>query len=342
MNLPFRQLAGLGLLLFANGCAQEQAGLSSEVNLPPLPSPPFAITEAGIALGRQLFFDVRLSGNDRISCATCHRPELAFADGLSRSNLGATGIMLDRNTPGLTNIAWAPSLFWDGGAKNLESLVLAPLTNPNEMAENPSQLMAQLAADDHYREAFATAFPQEGLSLSSVMKAISGFMRSLVSANSRYDRAVRGEDAKLSSAEQAGQAVYATHCARCHSTDLFTDQGFHNNGLDAQFPSDLTATGRGRARVTFDDADLGKYRTPTLRNLAYTAPYMHDGRFASLSDVLNHYRFGVVDSATVDSTLAPGIALFDEEAEQLLHFLDLLNDPDFVADAVAERPGEAN
>lgn len=289
-----------------------------------------------MALGERLFFDPRLSGDNTLACASCHVPELAFADGVARSDIGASGVTLARNAPGLTNVAWATSLFWDGGAMNLESLVLSPITSPDEMNQALGPLMDELAADDSYAGEFAEAFPEDGLVLANLMRALAQYMRTLVSADSRYDRFVRGEGGRLTEAERAGLAVYQSRCASCHATDLFTDHAFHNNGLDDTFPDDPEALGRGRARVTLAPEDVGAFRTPSLRNLGYTGPYMHDGRFSSLEEVIEHYRSGVLPSASLDERLVdeygvPGIAMSDAEAASLLAFLRALDDPAFVS-----------
>jgi cytochrome c peroxidase len=303
-------------------------------NLPPLPEALHAATPAGVELGRRLFFDPRLSGNDTISCASCHAPALAFSDGVALSSHGASGKPLHRNAPSLANIAWAPALFWDGGSKNLESLVFGPITHPDEMGEDVDRLVAQLAADRSLRAAFVRAFPgtrsTNAVTAPHVMRALAMYMRSLVSAESRYDRWARGEGAALDAREQRGLAVHRARCASCHATDLFTDHRYYDIGLD-----DATAlTGedprRGRARVTFDAADERAFRTPTLRNLRYTAPYMHDGRFATLDDVLDHYRDGIHATPTLAPALRDGLALTDDEARDLLAFLATLDDETFV------------
>ncbi|MCW5802523.1 MAG: methylamine utilization protein [Deltaproteobacteria bacterium] len=291
-------------------------------HFPPAPATRSPATRAGIELGRRLFFDPRLSANDRISCATCHEPARAFSDGVARSARGISGATLARNAPGLANLAWVERLFWDGGAKNLESMVLGPIQHPDEMGETVARMIEQLAADPVMREAFARAFPGEGVTPSGVMRALAQYLRSLVSADSRYDRHVRGEaGGELADAELRGLAVVRAKCARCHATELFTDRAFHDIGLDPPSALPDEDPRRGRARVTFRAADERAFRTPSLRNLSYTAPYMHDGRFATLAEVLAHYRRGGV----------AGVALTDDEVDDVIAFLRALDDPDFVA-----------
>lgn len=287
-----------------------------------------------VQLGVRLFFDPRLSATGRVSCATCHDPGHAFASPDRLTDRGESGRPLARHTPTLVNVAWAKrGLFWDGGAKNLESLVLAPLTHEDEMGRADLEPVLELVArDPRLADAFRAAFPAETVTLPHVMRAIAAYERSLVSFGAPWDA---GE---LSPRERAGEAVYARSCAGCHHPGLFTDDDFHNIGLDASF-GEGDAPSRGRARVTFDAADEGKYRTPTLRNLSFSAPYMHDGRFATLEDVVEHYRHGMVPSPTLDSVFIrrsadarPGIELTDVEAADLLVFLKCLDDPRFGPD----------
>jgi cytochrome c peroxidase len=288
------------------------------------------MTAAGVRLGERLFFDPRLSGNDEIACATCHRPELAFGDDVERS-VGASGRPLLRHTPALVNLAWASGWFWDGGAKNLESQVFAPLVSPDEMDQDLDQLLEELRADADYPRAFAAAF-DDGITLANVARAIAQFERTLVFADSRYDRFVRGEPGgELTQEELDGLAAFELHCGSCHVPDFFTDHGYHNNGLDEHFPEDDERIAWGRGRITHDPEDIGRFKTPTLRNVSLTAPYMHDGRFETLQEVLAHYRHGVRVSPTLAPALmdddgAPGIAMSDAEAGAIIAFLRALTD----------------
>jgi cytochrome c peroxidase len=213
---------------------------------------------------------------------------------------------------------------------------LGPVLHPDEMGERVDRMIGQLAADPELRAAFEAAFPGAGVTPSGVMRALAQYLRSLVSADSRYDRHVRGEPGgDLDDTERRGLAVHRARCARCHATDLFTDRAFHDIGLDPPGPLPAEDPRRGRARVTFAAADERAFRTPTLRNLRYTAPYMHDGRFATLAEVLDHYRRGVHASPALDPALrppggAPGIPLSDAEVRDLLAFLAALDDEAFV------------
>ncbi|NJK33348.1 MAG: methylamine utilization protein [Deltaproteobacteria bacterium] len=252
------------------------------------------ITTEGVALGRRLFFDPRLSGPNTIACATCHQPEHCYSDGQPRS-IGASGKPLPRHTPALINLAWAKGLFWDGGAKNLESQVFGPLTSPDEMAADTRTLVAELAEDPELRAAFERAFPSEGLTLGNIARAIAQFERTLIFADSPYDHRTRGESTDpASELEQRGHALFLRHCASCHIPDQFTDFEYHDIGLDAAFSDADERLAWGRARITGNLHERGAFKTPTLRNVALTAPYMHDGRFTTLAQVLEHYRHGII------------------------------------------------
>ncbi len=290
-------------------------------------------------MGRWLFHSPSLSSTGQVSCASCHDQARAFSDDAALSRRGVTGQPLARHTPPLVNLAWVGELFWDGGMKNLESLSLAPLTHPDELgqADLPA-LMERLAAQPEAVRRFEAAFGPGGLSLSNLLRALAQFQRTLVSADSRYDRWRRGEPGEaLSAQEEAGLALVQRHCAPCHGTELFTDNAFHNNGLDSRFGSDTEVT-RGRGRITLSTEDDGRYKTPTLRNVTRSAPYMHDGRLATLDAVLEHYRHGMVPSATLDPLFqrgdgAPGLSLEDGEKAAILAFLEALTDESFLTDS---------
>lgn len=278
---------------------------------------------ARVELGRRLFFEPRLSGPGTISCATCHEPEQGFADGLVRS-VGASGKPLARHTPALFNLAWVSSgFFWDGGAKNLESLVFGPLTDPDEMAGNLVEIAAWLQEDESYPTEFELAF-EEPFQIGQVAMALAQYLRSLVSVNSKYDQARQGK-AALSEAEVRGLALVEEHCSSCHAGELFTNHEYKNNGIAQIFSEEEEGISLGRARVTGDPADRGKWRTPTLRNVTKTAPYMHDGRFASLEEVLEHYRSGIQEGETLAPELQGGIPLSSEDVQDILSFLQTLS-----------------
>lgn len=330
-------LAGIVLLSIA-GC--ERGGeiiLPSDsplirvpANFPaPTLNPDNPMSREGVALGRLLFYDKRLSGNRQVSCATCHDPAKSFSDGIALTSAGVAGTPLLRHSPALINLAWANTgLFWDGGSTNLESQAIAPLLAEDEMHLDLIEMVNRLEADPDYVARFRSVF-NDGVRPGYVMMALAQFQRTLVSADSRYDHYVRGEaGGHLSSQEQRGLELVSKNCQTCHSTDLFTDFQFHNNGLDAEFPeAPHDGVYTGRYRISYDRKDLGAYKTPTLRNLTLTAPYMHDGRFATLEQVIEHYSGNIRQSASLsDKIPARGFGFTSQEKEDILAFLKTLTD----------------
>lgn len=293
------------------------------------------LSHEGILLGEKLFYDSQLSANGAVSCASCHQPKRAFTDGSALSTLGVSGKALKRHAPSLVNVAFYDAYFWDGGAKNLESLVFGPLRHADEMGVDLNALPARLQADDTYPLMFKAAFGTDSVHLAYLARALAQYMRTLVSADSRYDRFVRQEGASLSELELQGMALVQQKCGSCHSfepgkRDFFTDFAYHNNGLDNFYPEGEENLYKGRFRITYDSADIGAYKTPSLRNLSLTAPYMHDGRFNTLEEVLEHYRSGIKPTPYLDSALfqaqegQPGIPISSKEQEAILAFLKTL------------------
>lgn len=300
-------------------------------------------TVEGVELGRMLFYDPILSGSNSISCASCHQQDKAFSDGVALSTAGASGKPLLRHAPALVNLAWAEGWFWDGGAKDIESLAFGPLSHPDEMNQDLQELTQELQRHAVYPRLFRLAFGSDSITAATIARALAQFQRTLISANSRYDKYVRGEGGTLSSLELEGLELFKEHCASCHSSDFFTDYGYHNNGLDATFPDEHEELAFGRGRISLQAADIGKYKTPTLRNIALTAPYMHDGRFATLQQVLAHYQRGVQASETLAPQLRQangklGIPLTDAEKEKIILFLNTLTDEAFVQNKAFSNP----
>lgn len=311
------------------------ARLEVPANFPALPAanPDNPLTEEGIALGRALFYDTRLSGNDQLSCASCHSQALAFTDGVALSKQGVAGTTLKRHVPGLANLAWMDGLFWDGGSKNLESLAFGPITAEDEMDQDLTLLVSELKAVPAYVKQFKLVF-QDEIKTAYIARALAQFQRTLISGNSRYDKySRRAPGAALSAGELRGLQQVRQKCGTCHAGELFTDNLYHNNGLDSDF-SDSAHEGiyQGRYRITYNPADLGSYKTPTLRNVMRTAPYMHDGRFATMEEVLDHYSQGVRQSPSLDPALQEnaGIPLTTEEKADIISFLETLTDHDFL------------
>jgi cytochrome c peroxidase len=286
--------------------------------------------EAAFELGRMLFYDPRLSSDGRVSCGSCHQQAHAFTDGQALA-VGVAGRRSLRNSPALQNLAWHRSFMADGGVRGLELQALAPLTSAQEMNTPLAEALAKLNADPEYRRRFAAIYGPGKIDTPQFLKALAQFTSALTSTNSRYDQYVRHEPGgALSAAERRGQALFQAKCSGCHATDLFTDESFRNNGLDTAFPLDS-----GRAHITLAPTDAGRFRVPSLRNVARTAPYMHDGRFQTLPEVLAHYAHGVRPSRTLDPLLRQpdgrlGIALTATQQQELLAFLATLTDTELL------------
>jgi cytochrome c peroxidase len=247
-----------------------------------------------IELGKQLFFDTRLSANDAVSCASCHRPERGFGDGV-RFSRGVTGQPLARHTPHLYNLAWARSFFWDGRATSLEEQVLGPLNSPDELGLPPAQAVRKLRAIPEYAAAFSRTY-REGLTADTLTKAIAAFERTLIAADSPFDRFEAGDTAALTPAARRGHGLFfgAARCGRCHSGPDLTDGQFHHTGVPGTDPgrSAFERVGEFRDRPYPFFQMQGAFKTPGLRNVALTAPYFHDGSEPTLEAVIEFYNQG--------------------------------------------------
>ncbi|HTV75615.1 MAG TPA: MbnP family protein, partial [Candidatus Baltobacteraceae bacterium] len=294
------------------------------------------LTVEGVSLGSRLFFDRRLSANNSESCATCHNPHFAFSQP-RRFSRGADGDIGTRNAMTLENLAWKSSFFWDGRATTLREQVLQPIQNPIEMNEPLTNAVAKIAADRDYHRLFANAFGSPEITSDKIARALEQFLLVQVSFNSKFDRVMNGQE-KFTDEEARGYVLFNTEydpyhgqygadCFHCHGGPLFQSRDFANNGLDSTFP-DL-----GRYNVTKRAGDEGKFAVPSLRNVAVTAPYMHDGRFWTLEEVIEHYCTGMKRSATLDPNLAKhpdgGVPLSDSDKKALVAFLKTLTDEKF-------------
>jgi len=299
------------------------------------------LTGEGVALGGKLFFDRRLSADNSESCATCHRPNSAFTEP-RRFSRGVDGEIGTRNAPALENLAWKSSFFWDGRAATLREQVLQPIQNPIEMHESLANAVAKVSADRDYHRLFANAFGSPEINPDKIARALEQFLLVQVSFDSKYDRVMNGE-ANFTAQEQRGfelfnteydpyHGQYGADCFHCHGGQLFQSQNFANNGLDAAF------TDLGRYIITHRAGDGGKFAVPSLRNVAVTAPYMHDGRFRTLGEVVEHYCTGMKRSATLDPNLAKhpdgGVPLSADDKRALVAFLKTLTDEKFLRPAV--------
>lgn len=286
------------------------------------------LTKEGFELGKKIFFDPRLSRDNSVSCGSCHQPFAAFAQLDHDLSHGINEQLGNRNSPPIFNMNWHTSFFWDGGVNHIEVQPIGPIQNPVEMDETIENVVTKLSADAQYKTMFKAAFGDETINSQRMLKALAQFMGSLVSSNSKFDKYSRGEaGGAMTESELAGLNIYKDKCAGCHSEPLFSDFSFRNNGLEPNALNDS-----GRARITHLPGDMRKFKTPSLRNLKYTPPYMHDGRFTTLDQVLDHYASGVKQSPTLDPLLQNGIQLTAQQRTDLLAFLNTLNDEEFTKD----------
>lgn len=289
------------------------------------------ITKEKYELGRALFFSPILSSDNTISCASCHDQPHAFADHNVAFSSGVNGQIGTRNAPAIFNLAWQPHFMWDGGVNHLEVFSVAPITNALEMNESMASVIEKLNASEYWKSRFKTAYNADHITDQMMLRALTQYMLLIISDRSKYDEVRKGK-AQFTEQEQSGYNLFLNKCASCHTEPLFTDHSFRNNGLDQQF-SDA-----GRALITQNDQDNGKFKVPTLRNVMLTYPYMHDGRFYTINDVLEHYSTGVQHSATLDPVLENGIPLTQQNKEDLKAFLRTLTDDVMLADPTLSRP----
>ncbi len=295
------------------------------------------LTEEGIALGKKLFYDERLSKDGSISCASCHQQFGAFNTYDHNLSHGFNNSLTTRNAPGLFNLAWQKEFMWDGGINHLDLQPLAPITAENEMAEIIENVINKLKADKEYKQLFKAAFGDETINTQRLGKAISQFELQLVSSNSKYDKVMRGE-ATFILPEQLGYDIFKKKCISCHTEPMFTDYTYRNTGM----PLDSYLKDLGRMKITGDANDSLKFKVPSLRNVAMTFPYGHDGRLFSLMSVFEHYRKNMVVSATTDPLLKNKMPLSNFEIGQLTAFLYTLTDSSFLKDPRFGPSGSEN
>jgi cytochrome c peroxidase len=287
------------------------------------------LTEEGIALGKYLFNSPILSHSEGLACTSCHLQENGFSSpGNFSSNVN--GVATNRNAMALINLGWVNELAWDGRSTGLEAKVLGSITNPFSIQGSSDSLKARAEKDEQFMVLFSSAFNNESITIENAAKGLAQYIRTLVSANSKFDKYLNGE-VQLSPSELGGYATFNSEkgdCFHCHGTQQFSDNLFHNNGLDPEPFTDL-----GLGAITGDAADFGKYRATTLRNIEHTAPYMHDGRFATLEEVVEHYNSGGTYSSTIDPKMKKvgiGLQLTNQEKQDLVAFLKTLTDENFL------------
>jgi cytochrome c peroxidase len=317
------------------------------------------LTEKGVELGRMLFYEKQLSLDGSISCASCHQQARAFTDG-KRFSPGVNGTIGSKNSMSLANLHWTSRFFWDGRAASLEEQAIQPISDPTEMNLPIEDAVQRLQLDKDYPGRFEIAFGTDQISSELISKAIAQFMRTLISGDSKFDKWISDEIA-FTEIEKLGMELFFTHpeasielrggnCGDCHlgfltSGDRNDLLGFHNNGLDTD--ENLSP---GLEAVTGKSTDRGKFKAPTLRNIALTAPYMHDGRFNTLEEVLDHYNEHVVSNRTLDilileasnKNIIPGeqikLHLTSQEKEAIIAFLNTLTDEKFITDPAFSDP----
>lgn len=343
MLLRFNKIAIYILILSSlSSCVQDMPVIESysytptsyELKIPfgfPQPKIPSdnPMTEEGVELGKKLFYDPILSSNNTHSCASCHFQINGFSDP-NQFSIGVNGLAGDKNASALINLAWNTFNFWDGRVISLEEQALDPITNELELHSSWTEVVNRIKEDNTYRELFMMAFNTSNFDSSHVVKAIAQFERTLISGNSKFDKFVRNE-VNLEVSELRGLEIFNSEkgdCFHCHSYPLFTSNDFHNNGLDPEITMD-----NGRMDATNDPFDKGKFKSPSIRNVELTAPYMHDGRFNSLEEVIEHYNFGGHNSLTIDPLMKKvdfGLGLNNQDKIDLINFLKTLTDSTFI------------
>jgi cytochrome c peroxidase len=316
---------------------------------PPPPVPDNPLTRAGVQLGRMLFYERALSADGTQACADCHRQTDGFSDPRAFS-IGVAGLPGTRHSMALFNLAWHRNgFFWDGRSPSLRHQALQPIQDPLEMNEELVNAVRKLGERRAYRHQFVRAFGDEQITEARIGLALEQFMRVLVSRNSKYDRYLRGQ-ATLTPSEERGRLLYfgeydpqgvgkGAECFHCHGGFNLTNDQYMNNGLD----TDGGFTDPGLFAVTGKAQDMARFKVPSLRNIAVTAPYMHDGRFATLEEAIQHYNTGVKPSSTIDFLLhynlnPGGLRLDDQDMADLLAFLHTFTDPAFLQDTAFARP----
>jgi len=279
---------------------------------------------AKIALGKKLFFDTRLSLDNTISCASCHKPGFAFTDGLITST-GINDQKTDRNSPSLLNSGFLKTVMFDAHLKTLELQAIVPIQEPVEMGHNMKVLIPQLRAVPEYQEAAKRIFNRD-FDAWVLTRSLAAFERSLVSMSAPFDHYIKGDEDALNANEKAGWKLFSErlYCTKCHAPPYFTNHEARNNGLYKDYGAD-----KGRFRIHLDSADIGSFKVPSLRNIEITDPYMHDGSIETLEEVLAHYSGGGAGHYLQDNSIVP-FELTAKEKKQLIAFLKSLTDLSFL------------
>lgn len=289
------------------------------------------VTKNGFELGRKLFYDPILSANSTISCGSCHIQTSAFTHHGHSVSHGIFDRLGTRNSPPIMNLAWSTSFMWDGGIFDLDLQPIVPITNHVEMDDSVENVLARLRKSNVYPALFKRAFGTDEINSSALLKALSQFMVMCISSNAKYDSVMRNQSS-FTNEEQQGYYIFKEKCSGCHKEPLFTDHSFRNNGLSISMVND-----EGRYSVTLKETDKYRFKVPSLRNLDFTPPYMHDGRLLTIDAALEHYTNNVQNTPNLDALLQKdgrlGIELNADEKQKVKSFLKTLNDRSFVTDA---------
>jgi len=283
------------------------------------------LTEEKFELGRKLFYDPILSRDGTISCASCHLQATGFTHIDHELSHGIDGEIGERNSLTLQNLAWNKSFMWDGGINHLDMQALAPITNKVEMDEEMDRVVFKLNQNALYQKLFKNAFDSDVITGQITLKAIAQFLVQLKTYNSKYDKVLKGE-INFSDMEKKGYEIFKDKCASCHKEPLFTSSEYKNNGLEI----DPTINDFGRMKITQKSSDSLLFKVPTLRNIEFSFPYMHDGRFSNLVEVMNHYSHGIKKSKTLSKELKKSLYLTDNQRTELISFLRTLTDKEFL------------
>jgi len=283
------------------------------------------LTEEGFELGRKLFYDPILSKDNTISCAVCHLQQTGFTHVDHDLSHGIDGKIGTRNSLTLQNLAWSKNFMWDGGVNHLDVQAIAPITSEVEMDETLENVVQKLNSNATYQKLFEIAFGTKKITGQLTLKAISQFVVTFTTANSKYDKVLKKEE-NFTEMEQKGYKLFQKHCASCHNEPLLASNDFKNNGLAI----DPTLNDFGRMKITQNPNDSLKFKVPTLRNIEFTFPYMHDGRFKTLNEVVKHYNSGIQKSKTLAKELQKPINLSDNERVEIISFLKTLTDKEFL------------
>ena len=342
LTIFFLSFLAVTLAYFMGSCRKEQStkGLTLLKQAIPesFPDPVYRfednpLTKEGFELGRKLFYDPRLSVDNLTPCSSCHQQIAAFGTFEHDRSHGVFNSHTLRNAPVLFNLAWSPLFHWDGEFATLKDEAIHPITGQLEMGETLDGIITKIQGDPEYRKMFKEVFNYPLIRPDYILKALAQFTGSMVCADSKYDQYKKGL-VPFTSQEESGYQLYKANCATCHPEPMFTNYEMYNIGL----PVDPFLNDYGRMRITGRSEDSLKFKVPTLRNVNISSNYMHDGRFNTLQQCINHYRTGIQQSVTLDPSLTNGIDLTDVEAENLRVFLKTLTDSTILKDPAFSKP----